>query len=421
MNKKISLVFLGLFLFVSLSVFAGGNKEAENDDFKSVMTEFSDKNYDISDEEFYEKIVPIAKNEEKLVFFDFSGSLGPIFTDTIIPSYEKKYGIKVEYYKVKSVQGAQQVISATKADKTSPVDVFFMGSGSSLNTVDSSKALWYVPLNKILPNGKAIRKDIAAVINGIEHGGAYLPFHMNQTSLVYDSRKVNIKDLPVNFNDFLEFAKKNSGKVAVTTPSKGGSGEGFAWAACVAMLDKKSVDEMYDFSKKKEDADLFIKSGVLKPVVQYYRELKNHVIFTNGNADTLNLIANSEVIIGSAWEDMVFTWVEQGILPKHVRQTMINGQVGGADGMFIPKTSAKKASAMLFIDEAVSAAMLTEKVKIIGSRPPRTDIDFVKEVPEDKLVYLIPPSDYDGKTIMWGNKIYAKAIKEYLTETVLGQ
>jgi putative spermidine/putrescine transport system substrate-binding protein len=372
---------------------------------------------------FYEKIVPVAKSQGSLVFFDFSSSLEPIFKDVIIPNFQAKYGIKVNYYKVNGDTAVQQVLAATGAGQAAPVDAFFIGSGAAYLTLMKGKGIANIPLNKIMPNAANIRPDTAESVSGVSNGGAYVPFHLNQTAIAYDSTKVSAADLPKDFNGFLAFAKAHPRQVAVTAPTRGGSGEGFAAAVTYSLFTDAERKKLYDFSLTVDEAYAWLKTAPSMPkVLDYYRSLKPVVEFTNGNADTLNLIANGAVVMGSAWEDMTFTYLNQGLLPKTTRLTILSPVMyGGFDGICVPATSARKEAAALFIDEAMSLNSQIQKAVIIGSRTARTDIGFGNVLSEEKKAYLLPDADFNKYSTTWYSKNFTAAINKYITEQVLAQ
>jgi ABC-type uncharacterized transport system, periplasmic component len=68
---------------------------------------------------------------------------------------------------------------------------------------------------------------------GFEHGGTVLPFHRNQTVIAYDSAK--IAEPPSGLVEIFDYAKAHDLKVAVTNPTKGGSGSGFVESALLAL------------------------------------------------------------------------------------------------------------------------------------------------------------------------------------------
>ena len=62
----------------------------------NIETEFDLKT--LTQENFYDVIVPLAKAEGSFVLFDFSNSFAPLWTEHIIPLFEEEYGIKVEHH-----------------------------------------------------------------------------------------------------------------------------------------------------------------------------------------------------------------------------------------------------------------------------------------------------------------------------------
>src|SRR5688572_33436380 len=61
---------------------------------------------------FYDVIVPLAKKEGTVTLYDFTDSFGPLFNDRLIPQFEAKYGIKVEYVRGEGAAANQQLIAA---------------------------------------------------------------------------------------------------------------------------------------------------------------------------------------------------------------------------------------------------------------------------------------------------------------------
>lgn len=369
---------------------------------------------------FYEKVVPLAQQEGQLNFFDFSSSLGPVFTEVAIPEFEKKYGITVNYYQVDGRTAAQQIIATKNANRHSSVDLFFSSSAGALTTLHTAGAIANIPFHELVPNMASIREDIATTVNGIDHGGSYAPFHLNQVSLAYNSRRIDDADVPRTFEQFLNYAKANPKKVAVTSPLRGGSGEGFAMSASMQMMSNECLEEAHDFNRSRKQAEIWAKSGCLDDVVDYFEQLSPYVEFTNGNADTLNLLANNQVFMGTAWEDMTYTYLSRSLLPRTVRQSVIeSGLVGGADGLLIPENAKNKAAAILFLNELMSAHTQAEKIERIGSRSPRTDINFSESVPEKSLNFLIDQQQLSDAQQNWYNKHYTRALSEHLTVKVL--
>ena len=87
----------------------------------------------------------------------------------------------------------------------------------------------------------------------------------------------------------------------------------------------------------------------------YFKELKPVVEFTNGNSDTLNLVANGQVVVATVWEDMVFDFIGRGLLPPQIKARLLTeGEVGDGDGAMIPSGATNLAGALLFMDYLMS-------------------------------------------------------------------
>lgn len=369
---------------------------------------------------FYDTIVPLAKKEGTLTFYDFSDSFGPLFNNHLLPEFEKKYGLKVEYVRGEGDASAQQLIAARNSGAKSPADVYFVSSGK-LGLLRNSQVIANVPLHTTLPNGLALDRTIATVTGGIEHGGTYLPFHRNQTSMIYNTRMMEEDAVPSNLDKLLEWAKENPGKLIITSPAGGGSGSGFMQAIALAKV--KSEDCRVTFSNfeiTKEDADKFAASECATPVWDYYKELLPVVEVTNGNSDTLNLIANGGGVMGTAWEDMAYDFSGRGLLPPTVRQFILEeGQVGGGDGMFLPINGTSPASGLLLLDFLASKDAHLKKLQLNGSRSARSDIDPAGSFTPEQVARLIPSNQFASRAKESMPAVLTEALKGYFIANVL--
>ena len=60
---------------------------------------------------------------------------------------------------------------------------------------------------------------------------------------------------PKSFPELLAFAKANPQKVAITNPTKGGSGSGFLESAILAMTSKDCQARLYDYTLTPAEAE----------------------------------------------------------------------------------------------------------------------------------------------------------------------
>jgi len=369
---------------------------------------------------FYDVIVPLAKKEGTLTFYDFTDSFGPLFNDHLIPQFEQKYGIRVDYVRGEGAAANQQLIAAKNSGAPAPADAYFVSSGS-LPLLTGEGVVANVPLNQLLPSGAGLDARIATVTGGIEHGGAFLPFHRNQTDIVFDTRVVPADAVPTTLDALADWAKANPGKFIVTSPAGGGSGNGFMQAIAFAKVTDATCRATFTkWDITEAEATAFAASDCMKPVWDYYAELLPSVELTNGNSDTLNLIASGAGTIGTAWEDMVYDFTGRGLLPPTVRQMLLEeGQVGGGDGLFFPVGAAHPAAGLLMLDFLMSQDIQLQKLQVNGSRSARTDIDPAQSFTPEQVARLIPTDQFASRALERMPAILNNQLTAHFTANVL--
>ena len=350
---------------------------------------------------FYDVIVPLAKKEGTLTFYDFTDSFGPLFNDRLIPAFEAEYGIKVDYIRGEGAAANQQLIAAHKSGAPAPADAYFVSSGG-LPLLSSEGVIANLPLHTLLPNGAALNPDIATRTGGVDHGGVFVPFHRNQTDIIFDTRVVDAATVPTNFDALLDWAKANPGKFIVTSPTGGGSGSGFMQSLAFAKVTGDECRAAFtNWTITEEEATAYAASDCMAPVWAYYTDLLPVVELTNGNADTLNLIANGAGAIGTAWEDMAYDFIGRGLLPPTVRQQLLEeGQVGGGDGLFFPVGGSHPAAGLLMLDFLISKDIQLTKLSVNGSRSARLDIDPAQTFTPEQVARLIPTDQFASRAII---------------------
>ena len=136
---------------------------------------------------FYDVLVPAAKAEGRIVFYDFGELEKDLFAE-IIRRFEAKYpGVKIDYHQVDGEQAVQQLIAAKTAGQPSPVDIFWMPNGQ-VRVANEAGVIANLPLNTMLPTAPDIAENPATVSRGYVHGGVVAPFHRNQTAIGFDTR-----------------------------------------------------------------------------------------------------------------------------------------------------------------------------------------------------------------------------------------
>jgi ABC-type uncharacterized transport system YnjBCD substrate-binding protein len=344
---------------------------------------------------FYEVLVPAATAEGGIVLYDFGESEKELFAE-IIARFEAKYpGIKIDYHQVDGEQAVQQLIAAKQAGQPSPVDVFWMPNGQ-VRVANEAGIIANLPLHTMLPGAPDVAENPATVSRGYVHGGIVAPFHRNQTAIGFDTRSVALGSEPKSFPELLAFAKANPQKLAVTNPTKGGSGGGFLESAILAMASEECKARLYDYTLTPEEAEAWAAGPCLDPVMAYFKELKPHVEFTNGNSDTLTLMANGQATVATVWEDMAFDFIGRGLLPPQIKvRLLVEGEVGDGDGAMIPSGAENLAGALLYMDYLMSDEIQLYKLSVNGSRSARTGLDIASALGPDVVERLVPQDQYN--------------------------
>jgi multiple sugar transport system substrate-binding protein/putative spermidine/putrescine transport system substrate-binding protein len=373
----------------------------------------------VTRQNFYDIVVPAAKAEGTVTMYNFAGSFADTWKE-LITRFETKYGIKVTYSDVKGDQANQQLIAVQAAGQDSPVDAYFAGGGS-YPLLSSKGVVGKIALTKILPNMDTYDPALAETVFGKAHGGSFPLIHLNQTAIGYDTAFVKPQEVPKSFEDLLAWAEKNPKRLGVTLPAKGGSGGGFIYSVALNYLTGECRRQLTDYNVTLEEAeDWAMTSDCLDPVWDYYRRLLSVAELTNGNADTLNLINNQQLYMGTVWEDQVMSFLDTKQLPDSFRLTLLEkGQVGSGDAMFIPANAKHVAAALLLIDMAMSKDFQRWKLENKASRSPRTDITN-DLIPEATQVHVLPKQVYPRLSMpaFWD---MSTALAEALDEKVLNQ
>lgn len=347
---------------------------------------------------FAETLAPLAAGTE-IVFYDFTESFGPLFVDNLIPAFNAEYpDITVNHVSIDGAAGVQQLIAAHEAGRGSPADVFFMPNGQ-VRVANEAGVIANLPMHTMLPAAPDLAEEPATVSRGYFHGGVVVPFHRNQTAIGYDTRSVAAEDVPTTFAAILDWAKANPGKFAMTSPAGGGSGGGFLESAIIGLASEDCAAQARDFSLTPEQAVEWAAGDCLDPVMAYFDELEEFVEITNGNTDTLNLIANGVASIGTVWEDQTFDFIGRGLLPPTVRTTLLeSGQVGDGDGIVIPSGTDNLPAALLFVNFLLSDEAQVMKVGLNGSRSARTTLDLSAAIDTDMADRLIPTAIFNERS-----------------------
>jgi len=368
---------------------------------------------------FYQVLEPLARKEGRLVLYNSAGNYDAVWKDGLIPRFEARYGMKVEYHDVSRDQANQQLLAMRRAGMSSPVDVYFAGGSNNFETLRDVVAPYR--LDELLPNLVEVPAAYKSRPNGIDTQGRWPIVHRSQLVLGYDSATLAERDVPRDFASLLAWAQAHPRKFALTSPLKGGSGSAFLYSAAQELVTDPACRERLRDPNQSEAATTAWaeQARCLAPLWSYMERLVRAAELTNGNADTLNLVNNRQVLICTAWEDQSLTFVRAKLLPASYRVTSIAPALAaGGDGIVVAARAHSPAAALLFVDMAFGKEFQAWKLAQHGSRSPRPDVDVRPGDPAAN--YLVPPEQARNLSTP-ANFAAARALAKAFQETVLSR
>lgn len=374
----------------------------------------------LSRDNFYQVLEPVARREGRLVFYNFAGNFDPVWKNGLIPKFEARYGVKVQYHNVRKDQAIQQLAAVRKAGRSSPVDVFFVGGTDNFAAMAPMLAPY--PLADLLPNLQAVPDSYKRTVFGIDTQGRWPIVHRSQLVLGYDSALLPSAQVPHSFEALLAWAERNPRKLVITSPHKGGSGGAFLYSAAQHLVqDEGCRRTLSDGSQARAQAEAWaMKAACLEPLWAYLKRLLKVAELTNGNADTLNLLNNRKALIGTVWEDHALTFVRGKLLPETFRVTALTpGLAAGGDGIVAVAHAGSPAAALLFIDMAFGREFQAWKMEHHASRSPRDDVGSANVSPQTAS-YVLPPEMARTRSLAI-NWTAAHALAQAFEEKVLSR
>ncbi|HSE75752.1 MAG TPA: extracellular solute-binding protein, partial [Dongiaceae bacterium] len=331
--------------------------------------------------------------------------------------FTQETGIPAKHVCVTGDAATQQLIAAKQAGQPAPADLFF-GPNNNMRAMTEAGVIANIPLVDILPNAAHLPDAAARYTRGFFHGGTVVPFHRNQTVLAYDSASVDKP--PQTLQEVFQYAREHKVKVAVTTPTEGGSGSGFIESAMLALA-PECKDDLYNFSLTQEQVTA-VADKCMKPVVAFFKEQKPYIEFTNGNEASIQALANRVAVMATVWEDDLYTLANKGLVQKTVRPFLLQtGQVGDGDGLFVVASTRAAEAALLFANFLMSDDVQIAKLEQTGSRSARLDLVTKGKIPEGLASFLVPDREYQERTRPRINGLISEAAADKFVKEVIAQ
>jgi multiple sugar transport system substrate-binding protein/putative spermidine/putrescine transport system substrate-binding protein len=243
-----------------------------------------------------------------------------------------------------------------------------------------------------------------------------VPFHRNQTVIAFNAAEV--ANPPTELPAIFDYVKANNLKIAVTNPTKGGSGSGFIESALLALAPECKSD-LYNFALSEDEAKAAA-ARCMPKVVQFFRDRRDVIEFTNGNENSIQEIANGVVAFATVWEDDLYTLAAKGMVPKTVKPLLLaSGEVGDGDGLFVVASTDKLEAALVYANFLMSDQVQIDKLEQTGSRTARLDLATLGKIPEKLATYLVPDAAYRQATRPRINGLISDAAADIFVQQVI--
>jgi ABC-type uncharacterized transport system YnjBCD substrate-binding protein len=242
-----------------------------------------------------------------------------------------------------------------------------------------------------IDTGDLVSRDTADTALGTNVEGFVMPMFHSQTAIAYNPALV--PNPPKTYDELIAWVKENPGQFGYNGIKGGMSGVSFVVGWMYAFTDdaEQLMQGPYDASVSDDWDEAFANLS----------EFNKNVVFTPGNAGTLDMLNRGEIAMGPVWIDMFYTWQSDGRLNPDLKITLIGpGMPGQPMYYVVPAKTPNLELAEKFVAMATSPDVQAEGIVQRFNWYPGIDAENVR----DKL---------DEAT--W-NKLFADVTPEDLTE-----
>lgn len=354
MKKVIALL---LVLCLALSMFAGCGTE-KKDLEKYVDTDLADMTW--------EEILLEAEGTTLNWYLWGGSTVTNTFIDgTVSTIMKEEYNITVNRIGVSSITEAVNIVLSEKMagkDEGGTVDVFWL-NGSNYLLLLEADATWD-DWSLMLPNTEYVDWTDASIANdmGVAVDGKESPWAKAQLQMIYDTATLSENEVPRSYEEFLEYAKANPGKVAYVTPTDF-VGTRFIKGA-IYELTGGYEQYMADDITKEEFEEMSAAAW------DYFEELNQYLwrggeTYPASSSAALELMNNGEIDFAFCMTGMgISSYIASGQIPSTSSVYCMNTSIADTSYLTIPYNGTNKAAAMvlanLLLDPTIQAANISE-------------------------------------------------------------
>ena len=312
-------------------------------------------------------------------------------TDYLGPLFEKQNpGVKVSVVGVgPDDAGSQKIVEKLAAQKSAgnaawDVDVIVPNQQKTGEMVRDGLLAKY---RDSIPTGKYAVSQSSRKALGVDVDGYVMPMFESQTAIAYNPDL--IKQGPGSYDELRAWVAKNPKAFGYNGIKGGMSGVAFVVGWVYAYGGNPETVQQGPYGAppagwKKAFADL--------------KDFNRNVVFTPGNAGTLDMLNRGEIAMGPVWVDMFQSWKADGRLPPNMKLKILSPGMPGQPYYYAIPAKAKNAElAKKFIALATSPQVQAEGIVKRFNWYPGIDANVVKPAldPKDwnQLFTDVTPAD----------------------------
>ncbi len=243
-----------------------------------------------------------------------------------------------------------------------------------------------------IETGKLVTRDTADMALGTDVKGFVMPMFHSQTAIAYNPALV--PNPPKTYEELIAWVKDNPGQFGYNGIKGGMSGVSFVMGWMYAF-----TDDAEQLMKGPFDEGI---TGDWDKALSDLAEFNKNVVFTPGNAGTLDMLNRGELAMGPVWIDMFYTWQSDGRLSPDLKITLIGpGMPGQPMYYVVPAGTPNKDLAEEFVALATGPEVQAEGIVKRFNRYPGIDAENVRPQLDDatwnKLFVDVTPEDLAAK------------------------
>ncbi|WP_280154884.1 extracellular solute-binding protein [Piscinibacter sp. XHJ-5] len=301
-------------------------------------------------------------------------------TDYLGPLFEKQNpGVKVSVVGVgPDDAGSQKIIEKLAAQKAAgaavwDVDVVVPNQQKTGEMVRDGLLAKY---RDSIPTGKFAISQSSKKALGVDVDGYVMPMFESQTAIAYNPDLV--KQVPSSYDELRAWVSKNPKAFGYNGIKGGMSGVAFvvgwvyAYGGNAETVQQGPYNAQAAAGWKKAFAEL--------------KDFNRNVVFTPGNAGTLDMLNRGEIAMGPVWVDMFQSWKADGRLPPNMKlKILAPGMPGQPYYYAIPAKARNAEMAKKFIALATSPQVQAEGIVKRFNWYPGIDASVVKPALDEKI------------------------------------